>query len=207
MWRRVTTVALFLDDNETNDVGEGTQNDKKIKFYINKQQLCTWITLFCTFLCHRCTTTTGGPTIEKARRVKKTATEIFAKATFTLHKWSSNARELELTETTESEVGLTYAKEQLGKKPGACGLLGLRWNKEDDKIALTFPTEIADPTKRGVLCKIAKIYDPIGLAAPVSLQGKIVYRNICKEKTAWDAEIPLQIANLTVILRDSNLGA
>ena len=58
-----------------------------------------------------------------------------------------------------------------------------------------------------MLCKIAKIYDPIGLAAPVSLQGKIVYRNICKEKTAWDAEIPLQIANLTVILRDSNLGA
>ena len=70
----------------------------------------------------------------------------------------------------------------------------MRWNKEDDKIAVTFPTEIADPTKRGVLCKIAKIYDPIGLAAPVTLQGKIVYRDICKEKTAWDAEIPLQIA-------------
>ena len=70
----------------------------------------------------------------------------------------------------------------------------MRWNKEDDKIAVTFPTEIADPTKRGVLCKIAKIYDPIGLAAPVTLDGKIVYRNICKEKTAWDAEISLQIA-------------
>ena len=137
---------------------------------------------------------TGGPTVKKARQVKKTATETFAKATFTLHKWSSNARELELTEATDSEVGLTYAKEQLGEKPGACGLLGLRWNKEDDKIAVTFPTEIADPTKRGVLCKIAKIYDPIGLAAPVTLQGKIVYRDICKEKTAWDAEIPLQIA-------------
>ena len=137
---------------------------------------------------------TGGPTVEKAQQVKKTATEIFAKATFTLHKWNSNARELELTEATDSEVGLTYAKEQLGEKPGACGLLGLRWNKEDDKIAVTFPTEIADPTKRGVLCKIAKIYDPIGLAAPVTLQGKIVYRDICKEKTAWDAEIPLQIA-------------
>ena len=136
---------------------------------------------------------TGGPTVEKARQVEKTATEIFAKATFTLHKWNSNARELELTEATDSEVGLTYAKEQLGEKPGTCGLLGLRWNKEDDKIPVTFPTEIADRTKRGVLCKIATIYDPIGLAAPATLQGKIVYR-ICKEKTAWDAEIPLQIA-------------
>ena len=68
---------------------------------------------------------TGGPTVKKARQVKKTATEIFAKATFTLHKWSSNARELELTEATDSEVELTYAKEQLGER-GAFGLLGLR---------------------------------------------------------------------------------
>ena len=52
---------------------------------------------------------TGGPTVEKARQVKKTATEIFPKATFTLHKWSSNARELELNEATDSEVGLTCA--------------------------------------------------------------------------------------------------
>ena len=48
-----------------------------------------------------------GPTVEKARQVKKTATEIIAKATFTLRKCSSNARELELTETTDSKVGLT----------------------------------------------------------------------------------------------------
>ena len=40
---------------------------------------------------------TGGPTVEKARQVKNTTTELFAKTTFTLHKWSSNARELELT--------------------------------------------------------------------------------------------------------------
>ena len=50
---------------------------------------------------------TGGPTVKKARQVKKTATEIIAKATFTLRKCSSNARELELTETTDSKVGLT----------------------------------------------------------------------------------------------------
>ena len=48
-----------------------------------------------------------GPTVKKVLQVKKSATEIFAKATFTLHKWSSNARELELTETTDSKVGLT----------------------------------------------------------------------------------------------------
>ena len=43
-------VALFLDDNNTNDDGEGKEIGKKYYVYINKQQLCTYITLFCTFL-------------------------------------------------------------------------------------------------------------------------------------------------------------
>ena len=111
-----------------------------------------------------------------------------------LHKWNSNARELELIEAADSDVGLTYAKDQLGVKPGECGLQRFQWNKEDDKIAVTFPKEVADPTKRDVLGKIAKIYDAIGLAASVTLEGKIIYRDICNEKTACDAELPLPIA-------------
>ena len=39
----------------SNDDGDGNENDKKA---IAKQQLCTCITLFCTFLSRRCTTTT-----------------------------------------------------------------------------------------------------------------------------------------------------
>ena len=29
LWRHVTTVALFLDDNKTNDDGDGKENGKK----------------------------------------------------------------------------------------------------------------------------------------------------------------------------------
>ena len=159
-------MALFLDDNKTNDDGDGKENSKKM-FISTNNNFARESRNFVHFFAIVAPLRQGGPTVKKARQVKKTATGIFAKATLTLHKWSSNARELELTETTDSEVGLTYAKEQLGEKP--CSLLGLRWNK-DDKIAVTFPTEIADPIKRGVLCKIAKIYDPIDLAAPVTLE-------------------------------------
>ena len=42
-------VALFLDDDKTNDDGDGKEIGKKWYAYINKQQLCTCITLFCTF--------------------------------------------------------------------------------------------------------------------------------------------------------------
>lgn len=38
----------------------------------------------------------GGPTIPAARQVKETSSDIFARGGFTLHKWDSNARELDL---------------------------------------------------------------------------------------------------------------
>ena len=135
----------------------------------------------------------GGQTVEKAREIKDTAGEIFGKASFQLHKWNSNARELEVTDAVDDESGVTYAKEQLGAKPGECGLLGLRWNKDADTIAVTFPQEVAALTKRGVLGKVAKVYDPLGLAAPLTLVGKLIYRDACQQKKAWDAELSKEL--------------
>ena len=48
-------VALFLDDNKTNDHGDGRRTAKKSnRFLLTKQQICSCITLFCTVLCRRC---------------------------------------------------------------------------------------------------------------------------------------------------------
>ena len=72
----------------------------------------------------------GGQTVEKAWKIKATSTEIFGKASFKLHKWNSNVRELEAFGAHDNEGVITYAKERLGVRPGECGLLGLRWNKD-----------------------------------------------------------------------------
>ena len=64
---------------------------------------------------------TGGSTVEQVRKKKEIVTEIFSKATFQLHKWNSNVKELELTEVCESEEDLSYAKQQLGAQPRQCG--------------------------------------------------------------------------------------
>ena len=102
--------------------------------------------------------------------------------------------ELELTEETETGDDLSYAKQQLGIKSRECGLLGLKWNKLTDEVGITIPEEVAQPTKRGILGKVARIYDPLGLIAPITLQGKLLYRDACEEKRAWDAplSIPLE---------------
>ena len=83
-------------------------------------------------------------------------------------------KELELTEVSESEEDPSYAKLQLGAQPRQCGLLGLRWDKLTDEIGVAFPTSAAQPTKRGILGNVAKIYDPLGLVAPTILQGKLL---------------------------------
>ena len=57
----------------------------------------------------------GGPTVEAAKQVKETSTEVFAQGRFTRHKWHSNATELDAVSANQiSDTQETYAKQQLG---------------------------------------------------------------------------------------------
>ena len=135
----------------------------------------------------------GGTTTAEAQNLKEAATIVFQEAKFQLHKWHSNEASLE-TENEPSEPvreEQSYAKSQLGVKAGETKLLGLPWNKADDKIAVQFQkSEVSTPTKREVLSNIAKIYDPLGVVSPTSLIGKLLYREICDRKIPWDKELP-----------------
>ena len=137
----------------------------------------------------------GEPTVSKAKQLKENAIEIFKDATFTLHKWHSNEPALEDSLKADSE-DVTYAKQQFGAvNEGECSLLGLPWNKSADTISVVIPTEAAKTTKRGTLQKLAKIYDPLGLVSPITLQGKLIYREICLKKIGWDTELDEAMRN------------
>ena len=137
----------------------------------------------------------GGEDEMKAEQLKTKATEIFADATFDLHKWHSNAHELESYNTVIREETETFAKQQLGVSNGdQASILGLPWNKEADIIGVNFPSDKTESTKRGILGKVAKIYDPLGLVAPVTLTGKLLYRDVCNAKLAWDTKLPYELS-------------
>jgi hypothetical protein len=122
----------------------------------------------------------GSGTVNEALELKTKALEIFEEACFRLHKWHSNARELESDQ--DSAVEPTYAKQHLHKPDGgASSVLRLKWNKDSDTLSVTFPQE-AVATKRGVLTKLAKIYDPLGIASPATLAGKLLYQAACDLK-------------------------
>lgn len=103
----------------------------------------------------------GGQTVEEARKRKSTAID---DAKFVLHKWNSNVAELEETHDRENGDGeLSFAKKQLGAQMSESKVLGLPWNKQLDTLTVTFPLDEIPSTKRELLKKLAKVYDPLGL--------------------------------------------
>ena len=68
--------------------------------------------------------------MRKAKEVKHKATVVVRDACFSLHKWHSNAPELEADHSSaEYTEEVTYAKQQLGAQRGNMSrILGLSWN-------------------------------------------------------------------------------
>ena len=126
----------------------------------------------------------GGKTVTETENLKKSCVTIFGTARFELHKWHSNDPALE-TETNQVEATEpSYVEDQLGVKPGDTTLL--ETIKENETIKVNFPDRSNEVTKRGVLGKIAKIYDPLGIVSPTTLQGKLIYREACDSRIPWD---------------------
>ena len=41
---------------------------------------------------------------------------------------------------------------------------------------------------------LASVYDPLGLTSPVSLVGKLLYREVCDQHLSWDQKVPETVA-------------
>ena len=132
----------------------------------------------------------GGRTVQQAQQNKQESTDILHDVTFQLHKWNSNHRELEdSTSAIPEDETQAYAKQQLDSKAEGSKILGLKWNKQRDTLYVVMPVEGAPPTKRGILGKLARIYDPLGFVAPLTLIGKRIYREVCEAKIPWETQL------------------
>lgn len=68
--------------------------------------------------------------------------------------------------------------------------LGLGWDLATD--TLTFRADGAEKpfTPRGVLSTINSLFDPLGFAAPFSVQGRLILTELTTETCDWDAPLP-----------------
>ena len=83
--------------------------------------------------------------------------------------------------------------EELLKEENA-KVLGIEWNHIDDTMQLgvreVFETaDKIEPTKRNILKIIAAIYDPVGFLAPILINLKLFFQEICLLDIGWDEHI------------------
>ena len=74
-------------------------------------------------------------------------------------------------------------------------VLGINWDLEADTIIFYFDELVNEAfllpmTKRSILKISAKIFDPLGLISPISIQFKMLFQIICTNKFSWDDSLP-----------------
>lgn len=108
---------------------------------------------------------------------------------FHLTKWSSNSRTV-LSSIPEEERA-TDVKD-LDLDSGLLPMeraLGILWCTENDTFNFRIEVQNKPLTRRGILSVVGSVYDPLGFLAPFVLSAKLILRDLCKEKMAWDEEI------------------
>lgn len=125
----------------------------------------------------------GATTTIKANIYKESATIILKDATFTLHRWHSNDTECEHDEPENT-------------MPTETTVFGVKWDKIRDIFSVKFPEKEEENTKRGILRYLASAYDPLGLASPITLTGKVIYRDTCDRKLGGDERLCDDLAKM-----------
>ena len=69
--------------------------------------------------------------------------------------------------------------------------MGVVWDVESDEFVFALEPIFKEamhiePTKRNVVNVVSKIYDPIGLIAPVVINFKLFFQELCQLKLLWD---------------------
>ena len=69
-------------------------------------------------------------------------------------------------------------------------VLGYLYNKDYDTLRLKNASlDSSASTKRQILSSLASIFDPLGIFAPLLLQGKLIIRELCQKMVDWDDKL------------------
>ena len=125
----------------------------------------------------------SAKTEEEAISRAKDVRDILSSGDFHLTKWISNSptvmRAFQAKPGEDQEVLLT--EEDTEK------ILGVCWKPFTDTLAFrTITTDDTIYTRRGLLKKIATIFDPLGFAAPLTIRAKIKLKLLNTRGIGWD---------------------
>ena len=134
-------------------------------------------------------------TIEEAQRLNQDIDSVLAKGGFSTKGWISN-KDLTKNKMEISDVTEVFKE---GEEEGK--VLGIVWNQKVDEVRFKVKADwfnVSDfteqsqvtLTKRQILSKVARIYDPIGLASAFLVRAKIGIQQLWQLGVGWDEELP-----------------
>jgi len=112
-----------------------------------------------------------------------------------LHKIASNSRAV-MSHLPRSECASALASLDLTSDPlPQERSLGVLWDTERDQFTFHHDSSSKPNTRRGVLSTVASVFDPIGLIAPFTLQGRIILQESCRSNSDWDTPLEQSLLN------------
>ena len=154
----------------------------------------------------------GADSEESAFQLYQKSKSVLAEGGLNLRKFITNSRQLQ-ERIEQCELAITpvekpnvkanpsvreedksYAKDTLGdsqERQGEQKILGVKWDFPEDHLVFdlrTMATHLRDlvPTKRHIVGVTTRFYDPLGFVAPVTVQFKMLFQELCVSKIDWD---------------------
>lgn len=143
----------------------------------------------------------GADNLDEAILIQDQLRGLMKKGGMNLRKWSSNDSQLlSCIPEEDHEVGPIQLDEDKSIKA-----LGTYWNTKEDTIEykVNIPIRGLDiPTKRIILSDIARLFDPLGILAPVIIKAKILLQQLWLSGVSWDQKLSDEVATSWICFRD-----
>ena len=136
----------------------------------------------------------GAHSFVEALQKQDELIQLFKQGHLNLRKWTSN--NAEVLSYLPSNI-LAADSITLFASETSVPILGLDWQPNTDYFSFYIEDAPLDLTftKRSVLSRIVRIFDPTGWLAPVVITAKIIMQSLWILKVSWDEELPLDISN------------
>ena len=132
---------------------------------------------------------TGADTEAEADALRHELTGCLGQAGFSVRRWCSNSSVVLKDVPAEDRVCSVSPKDET--KLPTTKTLGILWDAESDTFIFSYgPAEQVGNTKRGMLSKVASLFDPLGLLAPFVVRAKIGLQMCWRRGLDWDQPMP-----------------
>ncbi|XP_070529846.1 uncharacterized protein [Cardiocondyla obscurior] len=131
----------------------------------------------------------GGNTPGDIILIRDQVSQLLRSGCFELDKWRSNCKGSLTDIASTTEEPLTF------NKPEDARILGLAWNTKGDifQFPCTYSTSSSSITKRLIVSKTSKLFDPLGLLGPILVVAKLMIQALWNYKIDWDESVPQNV--------------